>query len=157
LVHVPKHRFFGFMETRVLGAPVQMAILERALLDAIDRPRHAGGIGEVSRITIRAAPRVSWDALVDLVKRWGSSSLVQRLGCLMDLHNAPFPENKRDELVSAIRPRSKIHLASRRQWGTRGKLASPWNVVINVPKEVLKTPGESGQRRVFFGAREKKQ
>ena len=60
-VHVPKRRFFGFDEVRVLGVPVRMATLERALLDAIDRPRHSGGIGEVSRIVMRAAPRISWD------------------------------------------------------------------------------------------------
>ncbi|MFC2171737.1 hypothetical protein ACFLU6_03780 [Acidobacteriota bacterium] len=43
-VHVPEQQFFGFTENRVLGASVQMATLERALLDAINRPRYSGGI-----------------------------------------------------------------------------------------------------------------
>ncbi len=77
-VYVPEHRFFGFEETRVLEHLVQMATLERALLDAIDRPRYAGGIGEVSRIAATAATRVSWDSLLHLARRWGSSALVQR-------------------------------------------------------------------------------
>jgi predicted transcriptional regulator of viral defense system len=156
-VNMPEQRFFCFEDTRVLGSPVKMATLERALLDAIDRPRHAGGIGEISRIAMRAAPRVSWDVLVDLTKRWGSSSLVQRLGYLMDLHKAPLSETTRAELLSIVRPLSKIHLAPRGRWGATGKLVSSWNVVVNVPHEVLTNAGESGQRRVFFGAREKKQ
>lgn len=156
-VHVPEQRFTGFEEARVLGAHVQMATLERALLDAIDRPRHAGGISEVARIARRAAPRLSWEGLVDLATRWGSSSLVQRLGFLMDLHDAPLPETTRAALLSVVRPRSKILLASRRRWGATGKLARPWNVVVNVPMEILAAAGEPGQRRVFFGAREQKE
>lgn len=154
-VHVSEQQFFGFAEARVLGAPVQMATLERALLDAIDRPRHSGGIGEVSRIAMRAAPRVSWDALVELVRRWGSSALAQRLGYLLELNNAAMTEKTRAELLSFIRTHSKIHLGSRRKWGTTGKLATPWNVVVNVPRTVLTPDGECARHRVIFGSREK--
>ena len=118
-----------------------MATLERALLDGVDRPRHSGGIGEVSRIAMCAAPRISWDALVELAHRWSSSALVQRLGYLFDLHHAPMPESTKAELLAIIRPHSKIHLGSRRRWGNSGKLAKPWNVVVNVPQEVLLASG----------------
>ncbi len=154
-VHVPEQQFFGFAEAHALGAPVQMATLERALLDAIARPRQSGGIGEISHIAMRAAPRISWDALVELARRWGSSALVQRLGYLLDLHGATMPEATRAELLAIIRPHSKIHLGSRRRWGTSGKLASPWNVVVNVPREVLFARGGTGRRRVVLGTREK--
>ena len=136
-VHVPAARFFGFEETTVLGEPVQMATVERALLDAIDRPRYAGGIGEVSRIAARAATRVSWDELLELARRWRSSALVQRLGYLLDLHRAEVPASARSALLELVRPQSKIQLGSRRRWGTTGKLVRPWNVVENVPREVL--------------------
>ena len=53
-IRLQEARFFGYEETAVLGEPVQMATRERALLDAIDRPRYAGGIAEVSRIVARA-------------------------------------------------------------------------------------------------------
>ncbi|MFA9565315.1 MAG: hypothetical protein ACERLM_11510, partial [Acidimicrobiales bacterium] len=43
-VHVPERRFFGFGQVAVLGEPVQMATVERALLDAVDR------IGTVLRV-----------------------------------------------------------------------------------------------------------
>jgi len=148
-VNLPAERFFGFEEVPVLGQPVQMAVLERALLDAIDRTGFAGGMGEVSRIVARAAPRLSWESLVNLAGRWGSSALVQRLGFFLDLHRVGVPDDVRNALLGLIRPRSKVHLGSRRRWGTRGKLVRPWNVVQNVPGDVLIEKGE-GRRRVVF-------
>jgi predicted transcriptional regulator of viral defense system len=149
-VHVPERRFFGFGQIAVLGEPVQMATVERALLDAVDRPRYAGGIGEVSHIAARAATRVSWDAMLDLLRRWGSSALVQRLGCFLDLHKAHVPDKVKAALLDLVRPKSKILLASRRKWGTTGKLVRTWNVVENVPRDVLLPKDEKPRRRVVF-------
>jgi predicted transcriptional regulator of viral defense system len=149
-VHVPEPRFFGFEEIPVLGHPVHMATPERALLDAIDRPRLAGAIGEVSRIALRAASKVSWDTLLGLARRWGSSALVQRLGYFMDLHDVVVPDDARAALLDLVRQQSKIQLGSRRKWGTSGKLVRPWNVVENVPRDVLISKDEKPRRRVIF-------
>jgi len=149
-VYVPRRRFFGFGKSNVLGHPVQMATLERALLDAIDRPRYAGGLGETSRIVARATPRISWDGLIDLTRRWGASALAQRLGYFLDLHRAEVPENFRSALLALVRPQSKIQLGSRRKWGTTGNLVRPWNVVENVPRGVLLPKEEKPRRRVVF-------
>lgn len=153
-IHVPGRRFFGIDDIRVLGHPVRMAKVERALLDAIDRPRYAGGIGEISHIAARAATRVSWDVLLDLARRWGSSAPVQRLGYFLDLHQAEVPADVRSGLLDLVRPRSKIQLGSRRKWGTTGKLARPWNVVENVPRDVLIAESAKQRRRVLFQAGE---
>jgi predicted transcriptional regulator of viral defense system len=155
-VYVPRQRFFGFEETPVLGQPVQMATMERALLDAIDRPRYAGGIGEVSRIAARAAPRVSWTALLGLLRRWRASALVQRLGYFLDLHSVTVPDEVRASLLELVRPASKIQLGSRRKWGPTGKLVRPWNVVENVPRDVLLPREEKPRRRVVFHTKERK-
>ena len=132
-----------------------MATTERAVLDAIDRPRHAGGIGEVSRIVARAANKVSWDALLELARKWDSSALVQRLGYFVDLHRVPVPDQVRAALLKLVRPQSKIQLASRRKWSTTGKLVRPWNVVENVPREVLISRDDKPRRRVVFAKKEK--
>lgn len=152
-VHVAEQRFFGFEEISVLGHAVQMATAERALLDAIDRPRYAGGIGEVSRIAQRAARKISWEVFLEFARNWGSSALVQRLGYFMDLHEVPVPDDARAALLARVRPQSKIQLGSRYKWGTSGKLVRPWNVVQNVPRDVL-TSKEEKHRRVVFGKKE---
>ena len=143
-VHVPGRRFFGLEEIAALGQAVQMATAERAVLDAVDRPRFAGGIGEVSRIVSRAAAKVSWDELIRLARKWGSSSLVQRLGYFVDLRGVELPDRVRSSLLELVRPKSKIQLASRRKWGSSGKLVRPWNVIENVPRDVLVSKHDRG-------------
>ena len=144
--YVSERRFFGFKEVSVLGVPVQMAVVERALLDAIDRPRYAGGIAEVSRIAAKSIAKISWDLLFELVNKWGSSALAQRLGYLFDLHQAEMPPDVRRDLLKLLRPQSKIQFGSRRRWGTTGKLIRPWNVVENVPRELLILESEEAFR-----------
>jgi predicted transcriptional regulator of viral defense system len=154
-VYLPEEHFFAFEPTLVLGQSVQMATVERALLDAIDRPRYAGGIGEVSRIAARAAPRVSWDALLELLGEWRSSALVQRVGYFLDLHGADVSSEVREALLELVLPSSKILLGSRRRWGTSGKLVRPWNVAENVPRHVLISKEEKPRRRVVFRPKER--
>jgi predicted transcriptional regulator of viral defense system len=149
-VCVPRRRFFGYEETSVLGRAVQMATVERALLDAVDRPEYAGGIGEVSRIVAKAASKVSWKSCLDLARRWGSSALVQRFGYFLDLHRIPVPSPVRASLLNLVHARSKILLGSRRKWGTKGRLVPLWNVVENVPRSVLISNDEKPRRRITF-------
>jgi predicted transcriptional regulator of viral defense system len=57
---------------------------ERTIVDALDLPRHVGGIGPVA-----AALRASWDQLDearlrDYVARIGNSAVAKRLGFLME-------------------------------------------------------------------------
>src|SRR6185295_15073949 len=148
--HGLTERFFGFKELTVLGEPVQMATVERALLDALDRPQHAGGLGEVSRIVARASTRVSWPGLLELARRWQVPAILQRLGFLLDLHQASVPEEVRRKLLELTRQAGKIHLGPRVKWGNAGKLASPWKVVANVPRDVLISKTDRPRRRVVF-------
>jgi len=147
-VLVRPEQFFGFAATNVLGEPVQMATRERALLDALDRPRYAGGIAEVSRMVARSGGSLSWDSIIDLLRRWNESALVQRLGYLLDLHGVSVPEDRRAVLRAVVRPTSKVFLGSRQRWGTSGKLSGPWNVIENVPHEILVEKGAGRRRRV---------
>ncbi len=150
--HVSEARFFGFAEAAVLGASVQMATAERALVDALDRPQYAGGIAEVSRVVRRALPRLATKALVDLLERWDESALVQRLGYLAELHDVDLPRPVRAALERLVRPGSKVLLGPRAKWGTRGRLDGDWNIVENVPRDVLIEKGEAPRRRVWLGA-----
>lgn len=104
----------------------------------------------MSHIAARATIKVSWDAMLYLARRWDSSALIQRLGYFLDLHQADIPDNVKTALLALVRPKSKILLASRRKWGTTGKLVRTWNVVENVPHDVLMPKEEKLRRRVDF-------
>ena len=148
--YVSEKRFFGFEETSVLGARVQMALPERAVLDVLNRSRYAGGIGEVSRIVGRALPKLAPDLLLEMLERWGESALVQRLGFFADLHGVELEPVVRAALERLVRPGSKVLLAERRRWGTSGALVRPWNIVENAPRDVLVEKGAERRRRVKF-------
>jgi predicted transcriptional regulator of viral defense system len=149
-VPVPENRFFGFAETKVLGADVQMATIERALLDALDRPRYAGGVGEVSRIVGLASRKVSWDVLLVMLPRYSESALVQRLGYLLELNGAKVPARTLAALHGLISPASKVLLGPRAKWGLHGTLVKSWNVIENVPRDVLITGDDKSSHRVVL-------
>jgi len=149
-VPMTEGRFFGFTEIKVLGATVQMATVERALIDALDRPRYAGGIGEVSGMVARASRRVSWSALLDCLRRFGESAPVQRLGYFLELSRVDVPRKTRAALRDLVRPGSKISLGPRARWGAHGPLSRAWNVIENVPGEVLLAGDEQPRHRVTF-------
>ena len=138
--HVPERHSFGFEKTEVLGSSVLMATPEYALLDALDRPRFAGGVREVARIVANAAKRVSWEKLLDLAGRWHELAIVQRLGHLVDLHRIDPPPHVREVLQGLVAPASKVHLGPRVEWGTGGRLNRPWGIIENVPRERLLEP-----------------
>ncbi|HWO20936.1 MAG TPA: type IV toxin-antitoxin system AbiEi family antitoxin domain-containing protein [Kofleriaceae bacterium] len=150
LAYVSENHFFGFEETSVLGAAVQMATPERALADALDRPHYAGGVGEVSRMVARSLPRLSPERLIPLLERWGESALAQRLGYLADLHEVECSPTLRTGLERLVRPGSKVLLGPRGRWGTSGTLARRWNIIENVPRDVLVEKGAARRRRVKF-------
>jgi predicted transcriptional regulator of viral defense system len=149
-VRLPEARFFGSEDVDVLGVTVKMATKERALLDALDHPRYAGGIREVSRIVANAAPQVSWERIRDQAQHWNDSALVQRLGYLIDLHRVQLPAGVRDRLRALIAPNSKVHLGPRNEWGVSGRLVQPWGIIENVPRDRIAEPDrEHRQRRTF--------
>lgn len=47
-----------------------------------------------------------------------------------------------------------IQLGPRARWGHAGKLMQPWNVVENVPRDVLVSPGDQRRRHVVFRPKE---
>jgi predicted transcriptional regulator of viral defense system len=152
-VPVTEDRFFGASECKVLGATVQMATVERALVDALHRPRYAGGVGEVSGMVARASRRVSWNALLNSLRRFGESALVQRLGYLLELNRADVPPGALTALRLLVKPGSKIPVGPRARWGSHGPLSSAWNVIENVPANVLLAGHGQPERRTLFTKR----
>ena len=123
-----------------------MADVERSVLDAVNRPQFAGGIGEVSRIVRNAVGRASWPRLLQYAQRWEESAVVQRFGYLLDVHAAAVDAATREALRSLVRPTNRIFFGSRERWGTAGKLAAEWGIIENIPRDVLVDRGEGVRR-----------
>ena len=153
-VHVPEERFFGFEEIAVLrqasrwlplSVPCSMPSIgpgSRAVSVRCrgscrgEPPKFPGMSSSVSR---EGGPRLRW------FSAWATS---------LTWHGVELPDHVRNSLLELVRPKSKIQLGSRRRWGASGKLVRPWNVIDNVPRDVLVSKHENAGRRVVFPKRE---
>ncbi len=148
LAFTPKQRFYGFGEARVLERNVPMALPERAVLYALDRPQYAGGLSEVSRIIGKAGSKIDFARLLEFARRWKQSALVQRLGFFLDLHQITLPAEFWGQLKELIRPNSKIYLAPRGRWKAEGRLNREWQVVENISRDLLLEENKNRHRFV---------
>jgi predicted transcriptional regulator of viral defense system len=59
----PLHKFFGAVEVDAYGSRVMMALPEKAIVDALDRPEYAGDIPETAGMLQRGKGSLNWDRL----------------------------------------------------------------------------------------------
>jgi predicted transcriptional regulator of viral defense system len=136
LVAQPAHKFFGEVEVEAYGSTVMMALPEKALLDALDRPTYAGGLPEIAAMLWRGKGQFDWDRLSEYALRMRSQSLVQRLGYLADQLRIPLEGRIRDRLLAAV-GKSTPYLGRPGRWGTGGYYDATWCIVDNVPHQEL--------------------
>lgn len=137
-VSVVRRKFFGFEPTPVYEEKVQMSDREKTVIDCVDQPELAGGIGELTRIIASSAPKLDWSKFTDYASRFGSVSVVQRYGTLADRAKIRMPESSRRTLQALIKPNSRTFLGSPKTWGKEGYYDREWQMIINVPeREIL--------------------
>jgi predicted transcriptional regulator of viral defense system len=131
-------KFFGFRQEVVLGAKVNMAEPEKAIVDSVDKVRYAGGIEEVVSVIYRSWGRVDKKKLVKYALMMRTHSICQRLGFLVDFLAArglvEFQSNLRSELLKGV-GRAPIYLAP--SGSRRGSFSGEWRVVKNLEDRQL--------------------
>jgi len=138
-VTLSKRKFFGYRQERVLDAKVNMAEPEKSLVDSFDKPRYAGGIEQLARITWRGLPRVKKEKLAKYAVKMNSHALIQRLGFIIDFLAKeklvkPLPRNLKDKMLVHV-GKTAIYLDSRKP--KTGEFSKEWRIINNVPREQL--------------------
>jgi predicted transcriptional regulator of viral defense system len=136
VVNLPEAKFFGFTEVDAYGQPVQMAEIEKTILDSLDRPQYAGDIPEVATMLWRGRNRLNWEKLSLQAEPFGSKSLNQRLGYLLNTLNLEIPAPALNRLAAGG-GRTTCYLGALSRWGKGGDFDPTWNVVDNIPRTVL--------------------
>jgi predicted transcriptional regulator of viral defense system len=80
----PKRLAYGTVATDLEGMSVQLSDPERTLIDLLDFPVLAGGVGEALRMIKEALPQVALEKLIDYAARGARGSTCQRLGVLLE-------------------------------------------------------------------------
>lgn len=136
-VHLSKPKFFGSQLYPLYGRQIPISSPAKTLIDCLDRPALAGGAAEVVRITDRALAKISGEEAVETAVRFGSKSLMQRLGAIADLVDRPLPDPVRQRLREAI-PKSARSRFGRGHpiEGDIGYVAA-WGLFIDARREEL--------------------
>lgn len=137
IVLQPEHKFFGFSVVDAYGSRVNMADLEKTILDSLDQPGYAGDIPEVAGMLRLGKTRLDWHRLAAYAVRFQSRSLLQRLGYLVDLLNVGIEPGARETLLAAVSGKTKCYLGRTRRWNLGGEYDSTWRVVDNIPRREL--------------------
>jgi predicted transcriptional regulator of viral defense system len=138
-VTLSKRKFFGYRKEQIFDTEVNMATPEKSLVDSFDKPRYAGGIEQLARITWRGLPRVKKEKLAKYAVKMNSHALIQRLGFIIDFLAKeklvkPLPRNLKDKMLVHV-GKTAIYLDSRKP--KTGEFSKEWRIINNVPREQL--------------------
>lgn len=147
IVNPQADKFFGFGPVDVLGYTVLMSDIEKTVIDCIDRPDLAGGIGEAAVIAARASQRIDWRKAAQYLERIGQIALVRRFGWLADHAGAEMPEDARAQLLSLSESGDRSFLGPKRAPPDAVGYDPTWRLAVNVPRSELHESAGLGRRK----------
>ncbi len=141
-VRVKPDRFFGTRPLIRREVTLSVSDLERTVLDCLDRPELAGGMGGVSHILALAKPRLDWNRLGAYLDRLGNRSLALRTGFLVErVRPSLQPPVRWFQQRVADTGEPYVPLAPPKTHGRRGPRDPRWHVIQNVPETELFAEG----------------
>jgi predicted transcriptional regulator of viral defense system len=149
IVNLGPRRFFGYGPVDALGYKVMISNREKTVLDCIERPSLAGGIGEASQIYVTAARRLDWQKALDYLERIGSASLIRRFGFLADHVGADLPADIYDRLRHKADRPGVSFFGPRNPEGEVIGHQKKWRLTVNVPAAVLSESAGMGKQRTI--------
>ena len=128
-VRVSDRKFFGWDTVNVSGHSVNIANVEKALLDSLDRPALAAPFAIVVSALLGAwrSSRLDIEQLVDYAVRLGSPTLNRRLGFLMETFDIPGHERLLTLIGKGYAVSAPGAVATGRRWPVNSK----WGVMAD--------------------------
>ncbi len=128
-VHVTLRKFFGFTPVNIHGTQVNMADKEKLFVDSLEKFKYMGGLVNVIRLLKSNIENLDVQRLVDYTVLMGSSTLIQRVGYVLDHLGVPFDEEFLRSyslgVLTYLDPYSTSDMKPRRD--------EKWNLMINIP------------------------
>ncbi|HNS52671.1 MAG TPA: type IV toxin-antitoxin system AbiEi family antitoxin [Anaerolineae bacterium] len=126
-VAIKPSKFFGYRREDVGALPIVVADEAKAVVDSLDLPQHAGGVGEVARALRAALETVDVPTLIEYANRMENRSLGSRLGYLLETYGRPA-----EGLAHSMSP---VKLEPNRP--RTGRTVPRWQIVVNIPENEL--------------------
>lgn len=91
IYHNEKH-FFGNKKIWIDNYnKVQCSDLEKTIIDCLFKPEYAGGIVEIAKAIYSSRDKIRFDVLLEYAMKFGSQSVIKRLGFLLELFEIKNP------------------------------------------------------------------
>ena len=146
IVNQSAHRFFGYTDVDVYGYSVKMSDHEKTVIDCLDRPKLAGGIGEAATILGSASGRLNWHRFADYLDRIDSRALTRRVGWYIDHVQAAIPGGVRERLHKNIGGDRPAIIGPKKPAGDALGYDSNWHVLVHASADELKSSFGLGRR-----------
>lgn len=135
---VTGRKFFGYEPTSIEGTSVNVADLEKTLVDCADHPEYCGGIRELANAMVAAEKQgCSWVTIGEYLQRLDNGAATKRIVFLADQLGIALPT--RETLVESFTSGYSLFDPTRNR---QGRYDSQYRLQINVEQDVL-TPMES--------------
>ena len=146
IVNPVRRKFFGFGPVEVLGYTVMMSDREKTVIDCIDRPDLAGGVGEVATILATACRRIDWHRAANYLERIASRTLTRSFGWLADHAGATIPDDIYAHLLDLSKGSSKAFLGPRSPKPGAIGYQGTWQLAVNVGRDELRESAGVAER-----------
>jgi predicted transcriptional regulator of viral defense system len=132
-VHVTPRKFFGYSPVSIEGSNVQMADKEKTFVDCLEKFKHCGGIVEVVRLLKDNLQNLDIQRLVDYTVLMGSSTLIQRLGYVLNNLDVTFDE----EFLQSYSLGVLTYFDPNNSYNLKPKRNEKWNLMVNIPDSLF--------------------
>ena len=131
-VTLTESKFFGYDTVAIDAHQVNVATVEKTLVDCADHPEHCGGIIELAK-GLEAAD-LDQETLTKYLLRLGNGAAIKRIVYLADLLDVELAQ--REQLVDAFTSGySKLDPTR----GGEGRHVSEYRLLLNVPEDEIET------------------
>ena len=130
-VKLSKKHFFGYVERN----GINVASVEKLILDCLKHPEYSGGLSEISKIFYDSEVKINWDNLLVYLKKFNVNAVERRLYFLLDYFN--LKENVVYRYLSKRKFEGYRLLEPSRSKNT-GKYNSKFGLRININPETLR-------------------
>lgn len=128
---VAEKKFFGYHSTAIENDRVNVASVEKTLVDCADHPEHCGGIHELAKAMKRAdAQECSWETVIDHLDEIENGAATKRIVYVADQLGIDLPNY--EQLVDGFTSGYPLLDPTREPGGRR---ASTYQLRLNVDPE----------------------
>lgn len=133
-IHVTPRKFFGYITVQINNVTVNMADKEKTFVDCLDKSKYLGGLIRVIHLLKNNIRTLDVQRLVDYTVLMGSSTLIQRVGYVLDHLSISFDE----DFLKSYSLGVLTYLDPMNTYDQKPRRNDKWNLMVNIPDSLFK-------------------